>query len=128
MFQVRSMAEIITCRCVEVETDAAYLSTEFSYFVVANELQIIYVWKGQNVTENDHQHCLLYVERFAKETGYQIEFIDELNEPDEFWNVLGGKKDYLTVPYARNSARLFRCTNDQGFYAIRERYADFCQV
>lgn len=130
MFQVRSMADIITCRCVEVEPYASYLSTEFSYIVIFHNNSIVYVWIGNNCTGNDSQHAKVYGKRFSKEYNYNLKIINEssLDFPDEFWIALNGKSDYIQTTFLRNSARLFRCTNDQGFYAIRERYADFCQV
>ena len=39
---------------------------------------------------------------------------------------MGGKKPYDTSSTA-TAARLFRCSNEKGFFAVTEKCADFCQ-
>ena len=53
--------------------------------------------------------------------------ITEGEEPENFfWVGLGGKKAYDTSAASR-SPRLFRCSNEKGFFAVTEKCADFCQ-
>ena len=41
---------------------------------------------------------------------------------------LGGKKPYDTSSVSTSGlARLFRCSNEKGFFAVTEKCADFCQ-
>lgn len=54
--------------------------------------------------------------------------IEEGGEPDEFWNALGGKKKYDHEAEFMNYTRLFRCTNEKGYFSVSEKTVDFCQV
>jgi len=56
-----------------------------------------------------------------------VEEVDEGNEPDQFWENIGGRKKYETVADFMNYARLFRCSNDKGFFSVSEKTIDFCQ-
>lgn len=57
-----------------------------------------------------------------------MEVINEGEEPDEFWEALGGKKPYETNADFMNYTRLFRCTNEKGYFSVSEKTVDFCQV
>lgn len=52
----------------------------------------------------------------------------EGEEDDSFWEYIGGKKKYDTSGEFLNYARLFRCTNEKGYFAVSEKTVDFCQV
>ena len=55
--------------------------------------------------------------------------INEGEEPENFfWVGIGGKKPYDTDAEFMNYARLFRCSNEKGYFAVSEKCADFCQV
>jgi len=53
--------------------------------------------------------------------------VKEGQEPDVFWETLGGKKTYDTNADFMRFSRLFRCTNEKGFFAVSEKTIDFCQ-
>lgn len=57
-----------------------------------------------------------------------IEEINEGEEPENFWTALGGKKSYENNAEFMNYTRLFRCTNEKGYFSVSEKTVDFCQV
>jgi len=58
-----------------------------------------------------------------------LQVLNEGEEPDNFfWVALGGKKPYDTDAEFMNYTRLFRCSNEKGYFTISEKCTDFCQV
>lgn len=50
-------------------------------------------------------------------------------EPDNFfWLGLGGKKTHETDATFMQYTRLFRCSNEKGYFVVSEKCSDFCQV
>lgn len=45
----------------------------------------------------------------------------------QFWSALGGKQDYENDASFMLHTRLFRCSNDKGYFCISEERTDFCQ-
>ena len=63
------------------------------------------------------------------QTTHTIQIISEGEEPENFfWVGLGGKKKYDRVADFMRYARLFRCSNEKGYFTVSEKCADFCQV
>lgn len=55
--------------------------------------------------------------------------LNEGEEPDNFfWVGLGERKPYDTQADFLDYARLFRCSNERGYFAVSEKCSDFCQV
>lgn len=67
-------------------------------------------------------------ELINRDGEFPVEEVDEGNEPDQFWENIGGQKKYETIADFMNYARLFRCSNDKGFFSVSEKTIDFCQV
>ena len=60
---------------------------------------------------------------------FSLQVLNEGEEPDNFfWVGLGEKKPYDKQANFLNHVRLFRCSNDRGFFAVSEKCSDFCQV
>ena len=58
-----------------------------------------------------------------------LQVLNEGEEPDNFfWVGMGGKKPYDTDAEYMNYTRLFRCSNEKGYFVISEKCTDFCQV
>ncbi|VDP66454.1 unnamed protein product, partial [Schistosoma mattheei] len=53
--------------------------------------------------------------------------VPEGSEPPLFWQVLGGQKKYDTSADFLTYGRLFRLSNEQGYFCASEKCADFCQ-
>ncbi|CAA9999620.1 unnamed protein product [Nesidiocoris tenuis] len=58
-----------------------------------------------------------------------LQVLNEGEEPDNFfWVALGGKKPYETDAEFMEYSRLFRCSNEKGYFTVSEKCSDFCQV
>jgi len=60
-----------------------------------------------------------------------IEIIEEGKEPQLFWQTLGGgggNRKYDKNADFMQHTRLFRCTNEKGYFSVSEKTVDFCQV
>lgn len=61
-------------------------------------------------------------------TTYRLQILNEGDEPENFfWVALGGRKPYDLDAEYMNYTRLFRCSNERGYYTVAEKCADFCQ-
>eukprot|EP00063_Salmo_salar_P067485 XP_014042320.1 PREDICTED: protein flightless-1 homolog [Salmo salar] len=59
---------------------------------------------------------------------YSKQVINEGEEPENFfWVGIGCQKAYDEDADYMKSARLFRCSNEKGFFAVSEKCSDFCQ-
>ncbi|KAG8172315.1 hypothetical protein JTE90_012020 [Oedothorax gibbosus] len=62
-----------------------------------------------------------------KET-HSLQVLNEGEEPENFfWVALGGHKPYDKDAKFMNHTRLFRCSNEKGYFSISEKCSDFCQ-
>jgi len=57
------------------------------------------------------------------------QILNEGEEPENFfWVGMGGRfEDYDEDAEFLRHARLFRCSNEKGFFSVSEKCADFCQ-
>ncbi|CAF2532295.1 unnamed protein product [Rotaria sp. Silwood2] len=132
MYHIRWCYSTIMTRCIQIEATSANLCSEFCYIVTVpldsgDIIGIVYVWIGNSVHPDD----ALLAQEIANEMyndSYTIQVINEGNEPENFfWVGLGDRLAYdLTADYMRYM-RLFKCSNDNGFFVVTEKYADFCQ-
>jgi hypothetical protein len=59
---------------------------------------------------------------------YSLQILNEGEEPENFfWVGLGGRKEYEKHADFMNFTRLFRCSNEKGYFIISEKCSDFCQ-
>ena len=60
---------------------------------------------------------------------FSVQILNEGEEPNNFfWIGLGGKKTYDSEADFMDHARLFRCSNEKGYFTVSEKCSDFCQV
>ena len=60
---------------------------------------------------------------------FSVQILNEGEEPNNFfWVGLGGKKSYDSDAEFMQHARLFRCSNEKGYFTVSEKCSDFCQV
>lgn len=148
-YHLRSNRNPLTLRCIEIEPQSSRLNSGFCYLLRINsqptngytsqdELveekhletnSTIYVWIGSKSIQSEAK----LAEEIAKEkfsincTQLSVIVIQEGHEPDEFWLALGGKHPYETDASFMHHSRLFKCSNDKGYFNISERCSDFCQ-
>lgn len=97
-------------------------------FEQEEEAGIIYVWIGSKA---DPEEARL-IEEIAEETfnspWVSIQVVAEGEEPENFfWVGLGGKKPYEKDATFMEYTRLFRCSNERGYFTVSEKCSDFCQ-
>uniref|UniRef100_UPI00398F422C scinderin n=1 Tax=Pristiophorus japonicus TaxID=55135 RepID=UPI00398F422C len=125
LFQVRKNLATIT-RIVEVDTDAQSLNSNDVF--VLKLPNAAYLWIGKGASREE-EHGAQYLTSVLK---YKATRINEGEEPDAFWNSLGGKKEYQTSALLQSSTddyqpRLFACSNKTGRFIIEEVPGEFVQ-
>ncbi|EAW93646.1 scinderin, isoform CRA_b [Homo sapiens] len=126
LFQVRRNLASIT-RIVEVDVDANSLNSN-DVFVLKLPQNSGYIWVGKGASQEEEKGAE-YVASVLKCKTLRIQ---EGEEPEEFWNSLGGKKDYQTSPLLETQAedhppRLYGCSNKTGRFVIEEIPGEFTQ-
>lgn len=57
-----------------------------------------------------------------------FKILNEGEEPENFfWVALGGRKPYDEEADFMQYSRLFRCSNEKGYFTVAEKCSDFCQ-
>lgn len=151
LYHLRSNGNPLTLRCIEIDAESSKLNSGFCYILrvrdppqMENHSQLleaesgikttIFVWIGSK--SNAHEAEI--AEEVAKKkfkigsssngsNTFSVLIIPEGEEPVEFWAALGGKQEYDTDSSFMDYTRLFRCSNDQGFFSVSEKCLDFCQ-
>ncbi|XP_070580511.1 protein flightless-1 homolog isoform X2 [Ptychodera flava] len=130
LFHVRSNGGPICTRCIQINPSAKLLNSEFCYILKVpfdnQENGIVYVWIGGKADQDEAK----LTEEIARDMfeKYSIQLIYEDSEPENFfWVGIGGKKSYDTDAEYMRKSRLFRCSNEKGFFTVSEKCADFCQ-
>lgn len=131
-FHIRANGNIITTRCIQVKPEAVLLNSEFCYILKApydldNETGLAYVWIGSKADEDLARLSEELALKIYDSDDYRISILSEGEEPYDFWNFLGGKKEYEKDASFMQYTRLFRCSNDKGYFTITEKCCDFCQ-
>ncbi len=76
----------------------------------------------------DDEDTVLMLDCRPAQDRFSLQVLNEGEEPDNFfWVALGERKAYDTQADFLNHVRLFRCSNDRGFFAVSEKCSDFCQ-
>lgn len=145
LFHLRSNNNLLTLRCIEIEPSSSLLNSGFCYILLLNQQALnpessddefmvnnetdygrrTIVWIGSKSNPSE----VKIAEEIAREK-FQSScplIVQEGEEPDEFWSSLGGRQDYETDASFMLYTRLFRCSNDKGYFSISEKCTDFCQ-
>ncbi|CAH1638328.1 unnamed protein product [Spodoptera littoralis] len=135
LYELRSNGSALCTRLVQVKADASQLNSAFCYILNvplegANDTSsaIVYAWIG---SKSDADSARL-IEQIAEEKfnnpWVSLQVITEGSEPDNFfWVGIGGRKPYDTDADYLNYTRLFRCSNEKGYFTVSEKCTDFCQ-
>lgn len=127
---VRANGSRIATRCIQVNNDAGVLCSGFCYILTIPEEEkfgTVYVWIGNQATWDEVQLVQEIASEMYNSHDYIISVINEGEEPEEFWKTLGGRKPYETDSSFMQYTRLFRCSNDKGYFYVSEKCTDFCQ-
>ncbi|XP_045516533.1 protein flightless-1 isoform X2 [Pieris brassicae] len=135
LFELRSNGSALCTRLIQVKADPTQLNSAFCYILNVpleggndTSSAIVYAWIG---SKSDADSARL-IEQIAEEKfnnpWVSLQVLTEGSEPDNFfWVALGGRKPYETDADFLNFTRLFRCSNEKGYFTVSEKCTDFCQ-
>ncbi|XP_063780498.1 scinderin-like isoform X2 [Pseudophryne corroboree] len=126
LFQVRKNLGSIT-RIYEVDADASSLNANDA-FVLKFQNNSAIMWLGKGANEEEIKGA----EYLVKVLKYKGTKVAEGQEPDIFWETLGGKKEYQTSPLLETQLeehppKLFGCSNRTGRFLVEEVPGEFTQ-
>lgn len=118
LFQVRSNPAGDT-RAVEVEPSSSCLNSNDVFLLVSSSGS--WMWKGSSSSAAEAKGA----EHLAETLQVTAAPLEEGEEEDGFWELLGGKEDYCRSPRLHNNMdahppRLFACSNKTGNFLMEE--------
>ncbi|KAM9383800.1 scinderin-like [Pholidichthys leucotaenia] len=114
-----------TSRAVEVNASACSLNTNDMF--VLKTPDDLFIWKGKGAS-SEEMEVANYVAELLGGAGTEVE---EEQEPESFWEALGGKKAYQTSKRLQGvvkTPRLFVCSNKIGRLVAEEVPCEFSQI
>ncbi|XP_069066199.1 protein flightless-1 homolog isoform X1 [Pleurodeles waltl] len=132
MYHIRTNGSALCTRCIQVNTDASLLNSEFCYilkvpFESTDNQGIVYTWVGR-AADPDEAKLAEDITNHMFDDSYSKQVVNEGEEPENFfWVGIGGQKPYDEDADYMKFARLFRCSNEKGYFAVSEKCSDFCQ-
>ncbi|VDP04031.1 unnamed protein product [Heligmosomoides polygyrus] len=137
LFQMRANGSSVCTRTIQIDCRATELCSGFCHILRApykvpredGEKGIVYVWIGSQSDQHEHEYARRVAEEMINrhDEHLPVEVIKEGEEPSDFWEYLGGKKNYERDSTFFRYTRLFRCTNEKGYFTVSEKTVDFCQ-
>ncbi|KAL4720982.1 hypothetical protein ACJJTC_017466, partial [Scirpophaga incertulas] len=89
LFKVEGTELGVDMRAVQLKEEAALLEDDAVFVLETKET--IYVWNGKDSDSAEQEAALAFVEKVVKEKS--IESVNQGEEPEEFWEALGGPPD-----------------------------------
>ena len=105
---------------VQVEAKAVSLNTGLCFVLVSPEH--LYLWRGNSVHESEFEQVPRLIEVLLPGGNSAVE-VREGQEPDDFWNILGGKAEYSlhkALAGAAREARLFQLVYNTSGLIVNE--------
>lgn len=128
LYKVRGTNEW-NVRCIQVDLTATSLNSNDAFILVTPRGS--YVWFGKRATGDEREFAKAATGSIS-ELAKRYEPVREGEEPQIFWDALGGKKEYVSVKDEKDDTmdvrppRLFHCSNDKGYFYAEEVF-DFTQ-
>ncbi|XP_077439812.1 scinderin like a [Vanacampus margaritifer] len=126
LFHIRQSSTMAT-RAVEVAPDASSLNSNDAF--VLKWPKGTFVWKGRGTTPEELAAAKHLIGILGGGTPTEVA---ETKEPESFWKVLGGRKDYQTSLVLQKAKvwqpRLFACSNASGRIHVEEVPGDLDQL
>ncbi|XP_035789195.1 protein flightless-1-like isoform X2 [Anopheles albimanus] len=134
-YHLRSNGSALCTRLIQVRPDATLLNSAFCYILFVpfetdddSESGIVYVWIGSKTSSEESRLIQEIAEDMFNNPWVSFQILHEGEEPENFfWVALGGRKPYDTDAEYMNYTRLFRCSNEKGYFTVAEKCSDFCQ-
>ncbi|CBY08311.1 unnamed protein product [Oikopleura dioica] len=140
LLQTRSTGSMFTTRTVQVACEPISLNSEFCHILIVpfsgGGSGMVYGWIGRCAEPREatimgnlmDDHLPVEFKRYSKQV------INEGEEPENFFWVGIGADISRGIPrYSEDAeylriSRLFRCTNETGYFNVSEKCSDFCQA
>ncbi|XP_067011007.2 protein flightless-1 isoform X2 [Anabrus simplex] len=132
-YHLRSNGSALCTRLIQIKPDAMALNSAFCYILKVpldkeESTGIVYVWIGSKSDPEEARLIVEIAEDMFNNAWIGFQTLNEGEEPDNFfWVALGGRKPYDTNADFMNYTRLFRCSNEKGYFTVSEKCSDFCQ-
>ncbi|OCT64459.1 protein flightless-1 homolog [Xenopus laevis] len=132
LYQVRTNGSALCTRCIQINTDCSLLNSEFCFilkvpFESIDNQGIVYTWVGRAADPDEAKLSEDIMNHMFDDT-YSKQVINEGEEPENFfWVGIGGQKPYDEDAEYMKYSRLFRCSNEKGYFSVSEKCSDFCQ-
>ncbi|XP_060528403.1 protein flightless-1 [Cylas formicarius] len=134
-YHLRSNGSALCTRLVQIKPDGSLLNSAFCYILKVPFEQdddcdsgIVYVWIGSKSDPDEARLIQEIAEEMFNSPWVTLQVLSEGEEPDNFfWLGLGGKKLYDKDATFMDYTRLFRCSNEKGYFIVSEKCSDFCQ-
>lgn len=126
LFHIRGTTEFNT-RAVEVIGRAASLNSNDVFLLRTEEKA--FMWEGSGASEDEKEFAEVVADYAAPDGDLVI--VREGKETKEFWEFIGGKEEYASMPRLAEDKpvfppRLFQCSNASGRFWVEEIF-DFDQ-
>jgi len=132
-FQLRSNGSCLYRRTVQIKNDSSLLNSCFCYilkvpFDAEDKSGIVYVWIGEKADAEEARVAEDIAYSLYDTESFSLQVLNEGEEPENFfWVGLGERKAYEKEADFMNYTRLFRCSNEKGYFTVSEKCSDFCQ-
>lgn len=132
-YHLRANGGALCTRLIQIKPDASALNSAFCYilkvpFDSEESSGIVYVWIGSQACTDDIRLIGEIADEMFNNPWITLQVVNEGEEPDNFfWVALGGRKPYEKSAEFMNYTRLFRCSNEKGYFTVSEKCSDFCQ-
>ncbi|KAG6935057.1 FLII, actin remodeling protein [Chelydra serpentina] len=132
LYHVRTNGSALCTRCIQINTDSSLLNAEFCFilkvpFESTDNQGIVYTWVGR-AADPEEAKLAEEIMNHMFDDAYSKQVINEGEEPENFfWVGIGGQKAYDEDADYMKYSRLFRCSNEKGYFSVSEKCSDFCQ-
>lgn len=130
LFHIKCVNDYV--KSLELQCRAASLNSNDSFVLLTKHKT--YIWYGKGCDAEERYTGKLLAEKVDRKmligvNGVQVQLVEmeEGNEPDEFWECLGGKGEYASgveLEHLVNERppRLFQMSNASGYFKVEEIY------
>ncbi|XP_012728550.2 protein flightless-1 homolog [Fundulus heteroclitus] len=132
LYHIRTNGSALCTRTIQIGTDSCNLNSEFCFilkvpFESTDNQGIVYTWVGRAADPDEAKLAEDIMNTMFDDT-YSKQVINEGEEPENFfWVGIGSQKAYDEDAEYMKHARLFRCSNEKGYFSVSEKCSDFCQ-
>jgi len=133
LFHLKSNGSSLCRRCIQIKLDSSLLNSCYCYilkvpFDKEDKRGIVYVWIGSKADPEEANVAEEIAYNLYDRDNFSLQVLNEGEEPENFfWVGIGEKKAYEKEADFMAFTRLFRCSNEKGYFTVSEKCSDFCQ-